>query len=399
MNYFKHFRCTSCDALYARDEVRYLCPVCSKDYKPGMPLPGVLETVFDYAAIGARWKEIQASGSLDCAKARMVWLIDHFSAVERKHYPPLPVGETPLFEVVSLGKSLGMGKLFIKNDGVNPSGSYKDRASQLVVAEANRLGLDEIVCASTGNAASSLACLCASAGKKAVIFAPSKAPVAKLVQILVHGAELHKVDGTYDDAFAQALDYSSAHECLNRNTAYHPFTIEGKKTAGLEIFMQLGRVPDWIIVPVGDGVILAGIHKAFYDLMMAGITDHLPRLLSVQSQSSDAVTSYWESGIYHDAAAPDTVADSISVKTPSNAHWAVRALRESKGRSLRVSDDEIMRDQSELARVCGIFAEPSCSATLSGLKAALQRGWISPDECCALLITGHGLKDIDAVRV
>ncbi|MDZ4181233.1 MAG: pyridoxal-phosphate dependent enzyme, partial [Candidatus Cloacimonadaceae bacterium] len=204
---------------------------------------------------------------------------------------------------------------------------------------------------------------------------------------------------TYDDAFAQALDYSSAHECLNRNTAYHPFTIEGKKTAGLEIFVQLGRVPDWIIVPVGDGVILAGIHKAFHDLMMAGITDHLPRLLSVQSQSSDAVTSYWESGIYHDAAAPDTVADSISVKTPSNAHWAVRALRESKGRSLRVSDDEIMRDQSELARLCGVFAEPSCSATFSGLKAALQLGWIQSDECCVLLITGHGLKDIDAVRV
>ncbi|MDZ4181432.1 MAG: pyridoxal-phosphate dependent enzyme, partial [Candidatus Cloacimonadaceae bacterium] len=186
MNYFKHFRCTSCDALYARDELRYLCPVCSQDYKPGMPLPGVLETVFDYAAIGARWKEIQASGSQHYAKARMDWLCDHFSAVERKHYPPLPVGETPLFEVFSLGVDLGMDRLFIKNDGVNPSGSYKDRASQLVVAEANRLGIEEIVCASTGNAASSLACLCASAGKKAVIFAPAKAPVAKLVQILVH---------------------------------------------------------------------------------------------------------------------------------------------------------------------------------------------------------------------
>jgi threonine synthase len=350
-----------------------------------MPLPGVLEAIFYYAAISTRWKE-KPDPML-------------FSPLDAEFYPSLPVGNTPLFKVDRLGKELGISNLYIKNDGLNPSGSYKDRASQLMVAEAIRLQVDEIACASTGNAACSLACLCASAGKKAVIFAPAKAPAAKLVQILAHGAELHKVEGTYDDAFAAGLDYSQKTGCLNRNTAYHPFTIEGKKTAGLEIFLQMGFAPDWIVVPVGDGVILAGIHKAFVDLWRANIIDRVPRLLSVQSESSDAITSYWESGVYQDAADPRTVADSISVRAPSNAHWAVRALQETDGASVRVSDEDILRDQLELARKTGVFAEPSCSATLSGLKAALRKGLIGANDHVVLLITGHGLKDVNAVRI
>lgn len=384
MSHFQCFRCTECGAEYALDQLRYLCPVCSVGYKPGMPLPGVLETLFDYPAIAEAW----------AAKPDPLL----FNALDAEYYPPLPVGHTPLFQVERLGRELGLKHLYLKNDGLNPSGSFKDRASELVLADAIRLGMEEIVCASTGNAASSLACLCASAGKKAVIFAPAAAPAAKLIQIQVHGATLNKVDGTYDDAFAAALDYSRTHDCLNRNTAYHPFTIEGKKTAGLEIWLQLGSVPDWIVVPVGDGVILAGIHKAFVDLLRTGLIDRLPRLLSVQAQSSDAITSYWETGLYNSAAAPHTVADSISVKTPSNAHWAVRALHETEGLSLRVSDEAILRDQKELARKTGVFAEPSCAATLSGLKEALAKGWIKPQEKLVLLITGHGLKDINAVR-
>ncbi len=395
MSYFSHYRCIQCGAQYGLDEVRYLCPVCSKDYSTGMPLKGVLEAIFDYEENGKVWKKNRLKPAERPAEACVTELVSLFSPIDTKYYPVLPVGNTPLIPA----PEWGLPKLWLKFDGVNPSGSYKDRASQLMVAEANRLGIEEIACASTGNAACSLACLCASAGKKAVIFAPAKAPVAKLVQIQVHGAELHKVDGTYDDAFAAGLEYSARHECLNRNTAYHPFTIEGKKTAGLEIFLQLGKVPDWIVIPVGDGVILAGIHKAFLDLKRAGIVKRLPRLLSVQNETSDAITSYWETGEYHDAAKPNTVADSISVKTPSNAYWGLRALQETDGKSLRVSDEEILRDQKELARKTGVFGEPSCSATLSGLKAAMKKGWIKREESIVLLITGHGLKDINAVSL
>ena len=367
-----------------------MCPSCSADYQPGMPLKGVLEASFDYPAIAA---ELQTK-DLDCAA-----LCNAFAAVDPCLYPPLPVGNTPYFAAKHLGRQIGIERLFIKNDGVNPSGSYKDRASHLMVAEATRLGIEEVVTASTGNAASSLAALCASAGKRAVIFAPETAPAAKLIQIQIHGATLHKVKGTYDEAFRQALDYSATHDCLNRNTAYHPLTIEGKKTAGLEIYLQNQRqVPDWIAIPVGDGVILAGIHKAFVDLMRAGLIDRLPRLLAVQAATSDAITSYFENGSYHNAADPKTVADSISVTTPSNAHWAVNALHETRGKAIRILDADILQAQKQLARESGVFAEPSSAATLAGINQALAKGWIQADEQVVLLITGHGLKDISAVK-
>lgn len=381
-SYFKQWQCTSCGRRYARDEVTYLCPTCSIDYKPGMPLPGVLEAVFLYEEIS---RALAQKGRQNYSLIDFCLL---FSALEARDYPPLPVGNTPFYKVESMN-------IWIKNDALNPSASFKDRASQLMVAEAKRLRIGEIACASTGNAASSLAALCASAGIRAVIFCPAGAPKAKLAQIKAHGADLHLVEGTYDDAFRSAMDYSANHECLNRNTAYHPLTIEGKKSAGLEIYHQNGcKSPDWIVVPVGDGVILAGIHKAFVDLKRSGQLVKLPRLLAVQAECSDAITSYWEKGEYQDAAAPDTIADSISVKTPSNAHWAVRALKETNGAAIRVTDVQISEARLDLARKTGVFAEPSSAATLAGLYKAKENGLIQDNEQVVLLITGHGLKDI-----
>jgi threonine synthase len=289
--YLKHYRCVECGKEYKRDEVRYLCPDCSKEYKAGIPLKGVLEAIFDYEAIAEKWK-VKPD-------------IDLFSAVESIYYPELPVGNTPLFRSIRLAEAVGLLDVLIKNDGLNPSGSLKDRASHLMVAEAVRLKEKKVVTASTGNAACALSALCASAGIEAVIFAPKSAPPAKLVQIKVHGAKLIPVDGTYDDAFAASLEYTAREGGLNRNTGYHPLTIEGKKTVGLEIFLQNNtNVPDWIAVPVGDGVILSAVHKAFVDLMRAGITSRLPRLLSVQAESSDAITRYFETGVYSDAVNP-----------------------------------------------------------------------------------------------
>lgn len=385
MIFLSHFRCVDCGQEYLPDTVRYLCPSCAADYKAGMPLQGVLEVIYDYEGIKAHLEILD--------------LITLLSPVSREYYPSLPIGDTPFFPAESLANKLNLPITYIKFDGISLSGSLKDRASYLMVAEANRLNIKEIVCASTGNAACSLAAICAAADIKAVIFTPKSAPIAKLTQILIHGAELHKVDGTYDDAFREALLYSDSDLVLNRNTAYHPYTIEGKKTAGLEIYLQMQcEVPDWIVIPSGDGVILSGIHKAFLDLKRLGLISSLPHLLSVQSESSDAITSYWESGIYADAVHPATFADSISVKTPSNAHWAVKALRESAGKSIRVCDEEIHLAQHELAKYAGVFAEPSSSATLAGLKKALSQKWILPDETVVLLVTGHGLKDINAVR-
>ena len=252
--------------------------------------------------------------------------------------------------------------------------------------------------ASTGNAASALAAVCASAGLEALIFVPEKAPRAKLVQMVLAGAKVVPVKGTYDDAFRLSLEVTAQRGGLNRNTAYHPLTIEGTKTAGLEIWAQLGyQVPDAIVVSVGDGVILGGVHKAYVDLRRAGLVDRLPRLVGVQAEKSDAIHRYVQTGRYSDAPDPSTRADSISVVCPSNAHGARRAVLESEGVTLTVSDAEILDAQARLLSRTGIFAEPAGAAALAGL-ARLQSGpgRLDASARVVLLSTGHGLKDVEA---
>jgi len=378
------YRCSLCGRTYGRDEVRYLCPECGRGYSPGMPLRGVLEAEFDYRGIARRFR-----------RSRPDW--DLFSPVDREHYPDYPAGGTPFAPAPRLGERLGWPRLWIKNDGLNPSGSLKDRASVLVVAEAARLSEKTIVVASTGNAASSLAAVCAAAGRRAVIFVPQSAPKAKLVQMLVCGARVVPVRGSYDDAFRLSLEYTRRRGGLNRNTAYHPLTIEGKKTAGLEIFAQNGlRVPDAILVPVGDGVIISGVYKAFHDLRAAGLCERLPRLVAVQAESSAAIHDYIVGGSFRPAPSPATVADSISVSVPSNPDLARRAVRESGGFSLTVSDERILQAQALLAGQAGVFAEPAAAAAAAALLSDEARERLDPGGQIVLLITGHGLKDIEA---
>ena len=378
------YQCSNCGKRYQRDEVRYLCPLCARDYRPGIPLLGVLSAQFDYTVIRKKFN-----------KAKPDWNL--FSAVEAKFFPPIPVGNTPFFQSAELGTEFSFDNVWIKNDGLNPSASLKDRASFLVVAEANRLKEDTIVAASTGNAASALAAVCAAAGKRALIFVPASAPKPKLVQMILYGATVVPVRGTYADAFRLSLEYTAKRGGLNRNTAYHPLTIEGKKTAGLEIWRQNnGRVPEAILVPVGDGVILSGVYKAFYDLKAAGLISRLPRLICVQAEKSNAIHHYIESGIYENSANPITVADSISVSVPSNAHMARKAVLESGGFSITVSDEEILRAQDVLAAKTGVFAEPASSAVVAALSKLGDSEKLGRKEQIVLLITGHGLKDIEA---
>lgn len=378
------YRCTDCSREYSRDQIRYLCPECGKTYRPGIPLKGVLEAVFDYESIRRSFDP-----------AHPDW--DLFCAVEREFHPPLPVGNTPLMRVDRLGAKLGLRNVNVKNDGLNPSGSLKDRASFLVVAEARRIGEQRIVAASTGNAASALAAVCASTDRDALIFVPEKAPKAKLVQMVLYGATVVPVKGTYDDAFALSLAYTEKRGGLNRNTAYHPLTIEGKKTVGLEIFAQCGfKAPDAILVGTGDGVIIAGVHKAFVDFQRAGLISKLPKFIAVQAETSDAITRYVESGRYANVN-PSTRADSISVGCPSNAHWARRAVLESSGFCVVVSDAEILEAQAQLARTSGIFTEPAGAAAAAGL-VKIQQGprRFDESETIVILATGHGLKDVEA---
>lgn len=377
------FRCSECGKEYQRDEVTYLCPDCSVSYTPGNPLRGVLEVVYDLDVFKKNFSKL---------KDNWEWLMP----VEKEYFPKIKVGDTPFIQSERLGDHFGFKRLWIKNDTMNPSGSFKDRASYLVVAEANRLGETEIVAASTGNAASSLSTICAAEGKRAVIFVPETAPKAKMVQNILCGAKVIPVKGTYDDAFKLSMEYTKKHGGLNRNTAYHPFTIEGKKSAGLEIFAQNNyKTPDAILIPVGDGVIISGVYKAFKDLNSAGMLDKMPRMICVQAESSNAIHKYISTGEYSNAKHPDTIADSISVIAPSNAELARRAVIESNGFSLTVTDDEIIEGQKILAEKTGVFAEPSASIVVAAMKQIAEKKLLGENDQIVLLVTGHGLKDID----
>jgi threonine synthase len=378
------YKCSTCGKRYRRDEVRYLCPDCAKSYRPGMPLIGVLTAEFDYASIRRKFRKTKPDWSL-------------FSAVEPEFFPPYAMGATPFFRSAALGEAFGLGDVWIKNDSLHPSGSLKDRASFLVVAEANRLKEQTIVTASTGNAASALAAVCAAAGKRAVIFVPQSAPKAKLVQMLLCGAFVVPVKGTYDDAFRLSLEYTTRHGGLNRNTAYHPLTIEGKKTVGLEIWQQNAwRAPSVIVVPTGDGVIISGVFKAFHDLRATGLISRLPRLVCVQAKKSDAIHRYITTGRYRNATNPATIADSISVSIPSNAHLARAAVLQSDGFSLTVSDEEILAGQRTLAATTGVFAEPAAAAAVAALGKLRHAKFLRPRDQIVVLVTGHGLKDVAA---
>jgi threonine synthase len=268
----------------------------------------------------------------------------------------------------------------------------------------------EVVCgASTGNAGSSMACLAASVGMPCAIFVPETAPPAKLAQLLVFGATVLAVEGTYDDAFDLCMAVCERRGWFNRNTGYNPFTREGKKTAAFEIFEQLGRVPDWVSVSTGDGNILAGVWKGFCDLKEAGIVDRTPKMLCAQSEKSDAISrAAWT--VRRAGGEPDwkaleiapvratTIADSISVDVPRDGLAAVRAVVESGGAAATVADEDILAAIPEMARLAGVFAEPAAACAWAGIRKAAREGWISPEETVVCLSTGNGLKDVASAR-
>jgi threonine synthase len=294
-----------------------------------------------------------------------------------------------------------MPHLWLKDDTRNPSGSTKDRASLLVVAKAAEYGHRTVATASTGNAAAALAAVAAAAGVRAVVFVPAGAPQAKLVQIASYGARIVPVDGTYDDAFELSLAACERFGWYNRNTALNPFTIEGKKTASLEIAGDLAPdEADAVVVPTGDGVIVAGIAKGFADLARAGLIHKAPRLIAVQPEGSSAIVAALRAGaaavepLQHAA----SVADSLVVNAPRNAAMALADIRASGGGGVAVSDDAILDAVLHLAATTGVFAEPAGAASLAGLHAALEEGLLARDERVVLLVTGSGLKDVAAAQ-
>ena len=316
--------------------------------------------------------------------------------VDKKYFPSIPVGNTPLWEPENLRKQTGFNNLYIKDDGVNPTFSFKDRASYLVSAFAKMHRIEEIVLASTGNAGSSMAGVGAAAGQKITIFLPETAPQAKLVQAMQYGANVFRVKGSYDLAYDVSLKYSKVKGGMNRNTAYNPMTIEGKKTVSLELYKQLGKAPDYVFVSTGDGCILAGVYKGFSDLLKLGLIDKMPVIYAVQAETSDALYRAEKTGRF-DNIPTSTVADSICVDVPRNGYHALSLIKKYGGKIVRVSDEAILMVQHELASNAGLFSEPAGAAAYAGFIAEADN--IDKDAVVAVLCTGNGLNDIKSASI
>ncbi|MDZ4771351.1 MAG: threonine synthase [Chloroflexota bacterium] len=380
-------KCVVCAREYAPDAVQYTCPICGAI--------GTLDVLYDYPQL-ARTIDRDA---LAASREQSMWRYrDLLPLASDAPVPPLRVGMTPLYDAPRLASDLGVRAAWLKDDGANPTGSLKDRASALIVARAQALRIGTVATASTGNAAAALAGLGASVGLPVVILVPASAPEAKIAQLLVYGARVALVEGTYDQAFDLCVALCEAEGWYCRNTGMNPYTAEGKKTVAYEIAEGLGwQVPDAVIVSVGDGNIIAGVHKGFVDLHRLGWIERIPRLIGVQAQGSSALARAWRDGISPVAMVPepaDTIADSISASLPRDRAKGLRAVRQTGGAFVMVSDEAIIASIPALARLTGVFAEPSSAAIYAGARLALEYGYLQAHDRIVLLSTGNGLKDV-----
>jgi len=381
-----HFICNDCGNHYTPDEVVYLCPDCSRKNKPGLPPYGVLKTLYHTTA-GSKpaYETLAREGFLSLMP------FDRMGSL-----PPLRIGATPLYGVTWEEKGR-KSLVWLKDDSQNPTYSFKDRASATVSACCREKGIGTIVTASTGNAGSSMAGVAASQRQKAIVVVPASSPPAKLTQIILYGAQLIPVAGTYDDAFDFSIRISEHFGFYNRNTAYNPLTIEGKKTVSFELFGQLGKAPDRIFVPVGDGVIISGVYKGFEDLLHLGIARKMPHITAVQAKGSDNLARNLGTKTFRSMKSR-TLADSISVDVPRNFRMARKYMQAYGGDGITVSDEEILSASEALASSFGLFAEPAAAAAFAGFLSHIRSGKGHDKEKVVVLLTGSGLKDVEPLK-
>jgi threonine synthase len=400
MGKFIGYRCSLCGDEYSPSDVTYTCP------KDG----GNLDVVLDYDSIKSKYKPDDILSRNDLSLWRFLPLLP-VSEPEGESTPLHAAGGTPVFNLPRLAEKLGLQYLWLKDESRNPTASFKDRASAIVVVRAQEIGAEVVVTASTGNAGAALAGMSAAVGQKAIIFAPKSALKAKIAQLLVFGAKVILVDGTYDDAYDLVVKASQEFGWYCRNTGYNPFTAEGKKTAALEIWewwqsthekwhdefgADFDHPPLTVFVSVGDGNIISGLHKGFKDLYQLGWLPRIPRLIGVQAEGSAAISNAFHQNTETiTPVSAKTIADSISVDLPRDGVRAVRAAKETGGTYVNVSDKEILKAIAELGKL-GIFAEPAGAAAYAGLVKAAGSGLVGGEDPILVLNTGSGLKDVGA---
>jgi threonine synthase len=385
------YKCFTCSTEFSSEEIErnfiYLCPICGKAEK-NQPIEGVLAIEYDYHLLK---KKLSREDFLKLTPGKF-WLYPYLWPLNFQNFSEDQLNKLSLPEDQLIRKEIEGSEICIMDETRNPTFSYKDRASSVVVLKALELGISEIVAASTGNAGSSLAGICQRLGLIARIFVPKNIPDNKRLQIESYDARLEIVDGDYDKAFDVCLENSKKNNLYNRNTAYNPLTIEGKKSSAYDIFISTkGNIPDVILVPVGDGVIISGIYKGFKELLALNWIEKLPKLIAVQAAGSDGLVRFSQSGEFEYKQAK-TIADSISAGAPRNLFMAADCVKESDGFAIAVTDEEILSAHKEFKKKTGIFCEISSASVYAAYKNIVAQKKINESENILLLITGNERK-------
>lgn len=377
-------KCIVCGKEYNIDDVRYTCE-CG----------GLLEITYNYEKI----KEKVSRESLRMREIGVWRYLDYLPVKNPEKIVSLCEGGTPLYKCDNLAKELGLNELYVKNEGANPTGSFKDRGMTMGVTRANELGVNVVGCASTGNTSASLAAYSARAGKKCIVLLPSgNVALGKLAQAMFYGAKVIQISGNFDDALLMVRKLAEEGKIYLLNSI-NPFRLEGQKTIGFEICDQLNwEVPDRVILPVGNAGNISAIWKGFKEFKETGITNALPKMTGIQAEGAKPIVEAFKRGDKDITPEehPETIATAIRIGNPVNYPKALDAIYSSGGLAESVSDEEITAAQKLLARKEGIFVEPASAASIAGLIKLIEMDAIDRDEKIVCITTGHGLKDPDA---
>jgi len=373
--------CVNCGAAYPADEILYNCPECGH-----------------LLAVQYNLDEITVSKKVWQKRPLSVWRYRELLPV-RIEPVTLQEGGTPLYHLRQIGEELGLPFLYAKHEGMNPSGSFKDRGMTVGVSMALQLGRKSVACASTGNTSASLAVYAAKAHIPAVVLLPAgKVAVGKVAQALMHGARVISIRGNFDRALEMVHELCLSHGLYLLNSI-NPFRLEGQKTIGFEAVDQLGRVPDRFVLPVGNAGNISAVYKGLLELNEIGFIDSMPMMTGIQAAGSMPVVRAIKENLPEviPEPNPETVATAIRIGAPVNAEKALTAIRKTGGLAESVTDDEILAMQRDLARKEGIGVEPASAASVAGVKKLVESGVIDRSERIVCVVTGHLLKDPDTV--
>lgn len=384
MSFATSLRCRECHREYPL-EARHVCDFCF----------GPVEVAYDYEAI--RRNATRASISAGPAS---LWRYRDFLPVDPDAAVDIGAGFTPLVRARNLGKALGLENLYIKNDTVNPTWSFKDRVVAVASSRARELGFEKLACASTGNLANSVSAHAAAAGMEAVVFIPHDLEAAKVLGSSIYGPTLVKVRGNYDAVNRLCAELAGTYNWAFVNVNIRPYYSEGSKTLGFEVAEQLGwRAPDHCVVPIASGSLFVKIRKGFQELWKAGLIDEpKTRMSGAQATGCSPVATAWQEGTTNfRPQRPDTIAKSLAIGNPADGYYSLVQLQETGGACGSVTDEEIVAGMKLLAETEGVFAETAGGVTVASLRQLVASGKIHPEELTVAFITGAGFKTVEAV--